>query len=479
MQLSLANVINISVSATPAGVGAFNTSNIALFTRETPGGDFGSAGYKIYLDPTQVTTDFGSDSFTSQMALTAFAQQPNLLAGSGYLVVIPFLTTGNTAVQHLAFSGTAASGSFKLNYAGGVTSAIQWNDTAGTIQTAIRTLPGLSLATVSGSIAAGLDVTFTGVGGAPALLTVSDDSLQTGGSVAITITVTTTTPGTHEAIVDAVTRTKDLVQYFGILVAELTPEAAMDAAAAIVQVLLKVAFWVSRSSADIEPGGALDDLATESLTRSRGLYYGGATDISALIMAASYAGRALSTNFSGSNTTQTMHLKDLIGVDADPTMTQTLLNKAVAAGADTYVSLQGVPKVFTSGENDFFDQVYNLLWFVGALEVAGFNALAQSSTKLPQTEQGVSVLKGAYRQVCEQSVSNQYSAPGAWTSPTTFGNQADFLRNIQERGYYIFSSPVATQPQVDRDARKAPLIQLALKEAGALHSSNVIIYVNS
>jgi len=194
---------------------------------------------------------------------------------------------------------------------------------------------------------------------------------------------------------------------------------------------------------------------------------------------ASYAGRALSTNFSGSNTTQTMHLKDLTSVQPDPSMTQTLLNEAIAAGADTYVSLQGVAKTFCSGENSFYDQVYNLQWFIGALKVAGFNYLATSSTKIPQTEGGMDGLKGAYRSVCEQGITNQYGAPGRWNSSTTFGVQSDFLANVAQRGYYIYSTPISQQSQVDRAARKAPLAQIAFKEAGAMHSSSVIVNINA
>ena len=81
-----------------------------------------------------------------------------------------------------------------------------------------------------------------------------------------------------------------------------------------------------------------------------------------------------------------MHLKDLIGVQPDSGMTESILTKCKSAGADVYISLQGVPKTFCTQGNTFFDRVYNQRWFVGALQVAGFNALAQSSTKLPQTE---------------------------------------------------------------------------------------------
>lgn len=374
-QLQITNFIDVSVSQAQAGISAYNTSNLACFSSETPGVGFGTDGFKIYLEPTEVGEDFGTSSVTYALANASFSQQPNMLAGGGYFVVI--------------------------------------------------------------------------------LLEPS------------------------ETLDDAIVRTVDTVQYFGLMCTDIQSQVDMLAAAAVVQPLNKVLFCVQRASASIDPGGSLDLLRTGSLTHTRGLYYGSTTDLEALVMQAAYAGRALSVNFSGSNTTFTMHLKDLFGVQPDPTITQTQLNKAKAAGADTYASYQGVPKVFCTGANRFYDSVYNEQWFVGAIQVAGFNFLAQSATKIPQTEGGMLGLKGAYRAVCEQGVSNLYIAPGSWTSSSTIGNQADLLQNIAQRGYYIFSSPIATQLQVDRAARKAPLVQIAIKEAGAIQSSFVVISVNA
>jgi len=173
-----------------------------------------------------------------------------------------------------------------------------------------------------------------------------------------------------------------------------------------------------------------------------------------------------------------MHLKDLTGIVPDPSLTQTLYTEASVAGADLYASIQGIAKTISFGANDYFDNQYNLQWFVGALQVAGFNVLAQTSTKIPQTESGISVLKNAYRQVCEQAVANGFSAPGQWNNPTTFGIQADLFANVAQRGYYIYSQPVALQLPSVRATRAAPLIQIALKYAGAVHSSTVIVNVN-
>lgn len=477
MQLALTNVVSISVAQAQQGIGAYNTSNLAIFTRETPGGGFGDDGYKIYLDPTEVTTDFGTDSKTAQMANAVFSQNPNVLAGNGYLVVIPFVD-GVDEVQHLAFSGTPASGVWSIIVDGVYeTSGLDFDATASEVQTAVRLLPGCEDVTVTGDYTSGFDITFVGVGGDLPLVTTTD-TLQTSAPAAITITPTQTTAGTNETIGAAVTRTKDLVQYFGITAAEITMPTSLAAGAAIVQPLNKIAFWISRSEADVESGGTLDDLAVAGLYKNRGLFYGADNDDDALVFMASYAARGLSTQFNGSNTTQTMHLKDMIGVLPDPSMTQTLLGKCLDAGVDTYVSLQGVPKVFTSGENRFFDQVYNQEWFTGALQVAYFNALAQAATKIPQTEDGMDVIKAALRTVCLQGVTNQYMAPGTWTAPNTFGNQPDFFRNISEVGFYIYSLPVAQQLKATREAREAPIVQIAIKEAGAIQKGNVIIFIN-
>ncbi len=483
-ELALSNVISVSVSAAPAGVGKYNTSNLALFTRETPGEDFGDDGFKIYKSPSEVAKDFGTSSQTAQMATGVFSQAPNILTGGGYLVVIPFLDTGDiTAVQGIAFSHTPASGGFKLNWEGDVTGSIAWNATNGDVQTAVRTLAGLESATVTGSFGAGFVVTFTGVTGAAALLTVTLNSLQSATPEDIVVTVSTTTPGSIESTEDldaAITRTKDLVQYFGIIDDEILGHDDLLAAAAVVQALNKILFACSKTAADVDSGGLLDLLRTGSFDKSRGLLYiGTGVSLDAILFAARYAGRALSTDFGGSNTTQTMHLKDLVGQQPDAGMNQTILEKCKTAGADVYVSLQGVPKVFCTGGNKFFDQVYNRLWFVGAIEVAGFNALAESSTKLPQTEQGMSVLKAAYRTVCQQGVANGYFAPGTWTSADTFGNLGDFIRNIGELGFYIYSSPISAQLAAAREAREAPLAQIAGKEAGAIQSENVIVYINA
>ncbi len=471
-ELSIANVINVSVSQAPAGIGAYNTSNVGLFTVDVPGESFGSDPYKIYRGASGVLEDWGSTSKVYAMARALFSQKPNILQGGGYLTVIPLVVE----VQTITPDGVPASGTFKLNFGGDQTAALNWNDNAATIQTAVRTLTGLEAATVTGTIAGGLTVTFKGYYGNAALITVSDSSLATSAPAAVTLTVAQTTAG--EQLDEAILRTKGLIQYFGVMASLILESSDMLDSAGYIQTLNKIGFFVQRDDATVEEDGALDMLRQGSYDQSRGLYYGADNDEDALEFQAAYAGRALSTNFSGSRTTQTMHLKDLTGIVADDSLDETLLGKCQDAGVDVYASIQGVAKVFTSGANNFFDRVYNRQWFVGAIEVAGFNALAETSSKIAQTEEDMDILKGGYRSVCQQAVRNRYCAPGTWNSPDTFGVQEDFYNNISEQGFYIYTTPINQQSQEDRDDRIAPLAQIALKEAGAVHSGAVIININ-
>lgn len=379
-QLDITNVVTISLSAAQTGLGEYNVNNLAIFTSDAAGDTFGDLGYKIYKAPKEVGTDFGTTSTTYKMALSVFAQTPNILNGDGYLVVIPF-------------------------------------------------------------------------------------EEESGGG--------------FESLASAISRADSLVQFFGILSTKDYDSTEVSAAAAVVQTMNKMLFVVSNSATDIGATGSFHDIAEAGYDKTRCLAYLSTTTADAKVMAAAYAGRALSTQFEASNTTSTMHLKDLVGISADPSMTQTQLNLCQACGADAYVNIAGVAKTFTSGANKFFDQVYNRCWFLGALEVAGFNALAKVSTKVPQTEPGMTILKGAYRLVCERGIRNGYLAPGAWNSADRFGDVEAMLRNIEEVGYYIYSLPVNQQAQTEREARRAPVVQIAVKEAGAIHSSNVIVYINA
>ena len=280
--------------------------------------------------------------------------------------------------------------------------------------------------------------------------------------------------GVSEDLADAIARVKDIVYFGGCSYTYSADSVEVLAAATYCQAERKLLFVVSYTEADLD-SGLLFNIQDQTLTKTRGLYYSASSGAEEMKWA--YAGRGMSTNFNGSNTAQTMHLKQLPGVSSDD-LSQTVLEKCEDVGADVYVSIVGRSSVMSFGANSFFDDEYNMNWFTSALEVAGFNYLAQTGTKIPQTEEGMDGLKAAYADVCRRAVSNRFVAPGAWNSPDTFGNPEDFKRNISDFGFYVYSAPVALQSQADRESRVSPLVQVAIKFSGAIHQSDVIVNLN-
>ena len=83
--LSLSNVINVTLVPSIAGLSEFRTSNLLLYSTETTD-KFGEDKYRVYYSASSVAEDFGSDSLTYKMALGVFSQAPNILSNSGALV---------------------------------------------------------------------------------------------------------------------------------------------------------------------------------------------------------------------------------------------------------------------------------------------------------------------------------------------------------------------------------------------------------
>ena len=104
--------------------------------------------------------------------------------------------------------------------------------------------------------------------------------------------------------------------------------------------------------------------------------------------------------------------------------------------------------------------------------------MATTNTKIPQTESGLTTLKNGYAITCRKAVTNGFFGVGlTWNNPSTFGDPETFRRNIRDVGWYIYSLPIAQQSQSEREQRKAPVIQIAGKESGALHSSEVFVSI--
>lgn len=483
-QVPLSNTINVSLSALPQGLAAFNTNSIAIFSNEAAGF---SENYRAYLSPSAVATDFGSNSLTYKMAQGLFTPVPNFRTGNGVLYIFPFngtdATSGTFTTPSIAANVTAfqsvSNGSLQITIDGS-TSIVDGFDF-----TSIKTVADIATVLKSKNLDVDIEadgnlIRFTsrrtGTESGVTISTISEFSgidlgtssyLNAAGGSAIT-----GTDAGGDTLADKVPAALEQVYFGGVLTTQIVDDTTRIANATAIQDLDCVYYDSLQSLTDIAVLGAA--IKSAGLGKTRTLAYSINNGKKAI---ARYATIAKSVNYNGTNTANTLNLKTLTGITGDTGLSDTYLLSAETNGVDIYGLTGGLSVVYSNDNNGYTDDIENALWLKKTIEVAGFNYLRQTNTKIPQTESGMTGLKNAYVQVCEQGIKNGVIGAGAWNSAIPFGDPEDFARNIAEKGYYIYSIPVAQQNQTEREARIAPVVQIAIKFSGAIHHSDVIITI--
>lgn len=187
-------------------------------------------------------------------------------------------------------------------------------------------------------------------------------------------------------------------------------------------------------------------------------------------------GRAFTVNFNGSNTTITLKFKQEPGITYE-TLTTNQAAALDAKNCNVFVYYQNDTAILQQGvmsSGDFFDERHGLDWLQNYVQTKLYNLLYTSTTKVPQTDAGVTRLLSNVEQSMDQSVTNGLVAAGVWNGgPIGQLDSGDTLT----KGYYVYAQPISEQAQADREARKAPVIQVACKLAGAVHFADVQINV--
>ena len=476
--------VNVSLSAVPKGLGTYNTNSIAIFSNEEA--NFNES-YIAAITPQTIKEAYGSDSLTYKMANALFTPSFNFRTGDGYLYVFKY--DGTNATQ-----GTVTTASLASNLTG--LKAVSNGGLKLTIDGTATTLLGLDFTSCS-TLADICTVMLSQNPDCYIYVTDTDkicfQSKRAGSSIALVSGATgtdlygtsylngataTAVEGTAStgSIADAIDTALEQATFGGVLTTQYIDDATLLVEAGKIEAKDVVFYNELQSLKDIAVTGAANKSAGNSKTRLLA-YSMGAEE--AKIAVATYATIAQSVNFVASDTANTMNLKTLTGVLPDTNLSDTYVLSANANGVDIYGNTGGYGCVYSNNNNGYTDDVVNALRLVKDLEVAGWNYLRQTNTKIPQTERGMTGLKSAYAEVCERFVNNGVAAAGSWNVAIPFGNPELFRENIEKTGYYIYSLPIAKQAQVDREARKAPIVQIAVKLAGAIHFSTVIVTISA
>lgn len=505
--MNISNIINVQLLAEGANASLININDVMMLTTEQ--GDVLSSDnrYVQYRDADAPAVDFGASSKTSQFANTFFGTSPNPVSASGSLIVgywraaaetvaakAATLVTGQlNEVSTLALLNAIPDGSFSMLINGVEVEVLNLDLQAvdsldevcdmiseAITQAALETGESAWLFNENGylTMTNGLyssTSTFDYPVPASSGTFIGEILGMADGSGAVITNGADEETLEPETMLEALTAIKGQINFFGAASIEPVLDAEVPQIgdwAKANSVLFYETFskdtrylerdmsnpvWVNTQSSNVN----FRCLFSKSGNRK---------------YAISYMARQHVVNFSGSNTTNTMNLKTL-NIPSEEYSEQDI-SKAYAVGADIYTIIKDVPVNVCSPKNDFSDNTYNLMSFVDAVQTGNFNFLKNASTKVPQTIQGIQSIDDNTTITVRRYVTNGMVAPGEWTIPDFFGDYETFMTEIRNKGFYILSQDLADQAQSERTERIAPVQQIAIKNAGAVHRENVIINFN-
>ncbi|WP_315313127.1 DUF3383 family protein [Pantoea vagans] len=291
-------------------------------------------------------------------------------------------------------------------------------------------------------------------------------------------TLTSAESGGTESLLQAVNAALQFTNWYGLAVAddtELEDTDLLSVAAAIQGSSLSRILAVTTGNSKVLDSTDTTNIGYKLKAGSFGRTFWQYSSTSKYAAISAF-GRAFTVNFTGSNTTITLKFKQEPGVTYE-TLTSPQAAAIDAFNGNVYVYYANDTAILQQGvmaNGDFFDERHGLDWLQNYVQTNYFNLLYTSLTKIPQTDAGGTRLLANVEQSMDQAVTNGLIAPGVWNGgPIGELSSGDTLT----KGYYAYITPMAQQAQADREKRKAPLIQVACKLAGAIHYGDVQINV--
>ena len=498
MSVSIKNVVTVTLLQDGSLAMADNPNVVAMITSEQQGPISSASRYRIYSEAASVAADFGTASQAYDFALSFFGTQPNATNAGGFLVIGYW----RGADEDVAATAASLNGA-QLSEATVVSALQQVADGAFDVDidgvTENLTALDFQATTTLDEIAVVIDTALTGgtaavvdqrivitsaTTGATSLIAFATDP-GTGTFIGQTLALTTGSGGfltqgaaaetlTAETKLAGITELRSQVKFRGAMFIDSpTDEESKDLAEwGQANDVLQYDVFESPANLLVDPTNVVWDIKLSGLTNYRMLY----SKAGNRKLAASYMARVHTVNFAAENSALRMHLKEL-SVAAEE-YTQTEVNNAKMVGLDLYTTIKLTPAILTSGANVFTDERYNLIALVDFIQVDMYNLLKLTGTKIPQTRRGVNQLIDQAEKTTRQFVRAGVAAPGTWSSPDHFGNRETFEQSIINNGFYWLAGSLADQAQNSREARESPVLQGAVKMAGAVHSVDLIINVN-
>jgi hypothetical protein len=187
-------------------------------------------------------------------------------------------------------------------------------------------------------------------------------------------------------------------------------------------------------------------------------------------------GYACGQNSGLANSSFTLKFKEEVGIATEP-LTSSQVTIIEGKNGNLYLSYGNSYELFEQGKmvnGDFFDEVLNIDMLVNEIQLSVMDLLV-ANPKIPQTDEGNTQIMRTIGLACEESVNMGFLAPGTWNGPNVLNLKTG---DVLPKGYVIQSPPMSQQSAADRALRKASPIYVCVKEAGAVHSLVIGVYVD-
>ena len=167
------------------------------------------------------------------------------------------------------------------------------------------------------------------------------------------------------------------------------------------------------------------------------------------------------TSFRGANTLKTLKFKDIGGLtteNIEPADLAAIKAKSCNVLYTTAAIRMCDEGIMAPESKTYFDEIHGTHALAEEIRVRVFGLFARNPTKIPYTEDGMSLIKGEVEGALDQYVTNGFLA-------SALDDDGNYLP-----AYTVTSGAVAEASTNDRALRQSPDVQFSARLAGAVHS---------
>ena len=489
--IPLSQTVQVEITTVPTGAASANFGVMLLVTQENPSSGKGvtlqeGIVYFSNMDEVALRYPLAEAPQTYAAANTYFAQEPTPLTlgiGRRYTAAQAGTLQGGTASTVLGTYTAITTGSLKIGFNG----------------VAPADITGINLSTAT---------SINGV--APSVVSLLDTAI-TGGTVSYNddldcFTITSVTTGATSAVsfASAAASGVDISDIFKFRQGQAirTDGVAIETAvgSCLDRLEAKDGGWYglaftkeTRDNGDIttpSTGAAawcedrvkqLFTATNQEVTKTAAYIAAGTTDTASALHTGAYKrtscvfssypdqypeisafARAATVNFEFKDSVITLKFKQLPGITTE-VLNTSQLNNLTSKGCNVYMRTAGVnmlsDAMMAAGEGYYQDTTHNTDWLQDDIQKGVFNALYTSTTKIPETDDGVARLIEKVIKSLERGVNNGMIARDSYDTDDVF----------YPKGYTVSAQSVASLPAATRARRIAPPISFKAIGAGAIH----------